>query len=335
MRVLGWDIGGANIKAACGLDVACVVPFELWKHPMELSAVMRSIASEMPPVDSWAVTMTGELCDCFQTKRDGVACILDNVLKAAGVLPARVWQTNGELVDMDRAKTNWMQTSAANWHVLATYAARLFCQDSCGLLMDIGSTTSDIIPLKNGIPVPVGLTDTQRLVSGELVYTGVSRTPIASLVRKLPTAEGECPVATEFFASTLDVYLLLGDLEENAQQNATADGRPATKKYAAERLARMVCGDVSTIDDETILRAARAIAQEQFSMLSAARDKVIRDFHNISVAVIAGSGGFLAARLANEIPSTPRVVSLKQQWGAANSAAACAAALSVLGGEEF
>jgi len=67
--------------------------------------------------------------------------------------------------------------AAANWLALATYAGRLAPRGPA-VLLDVGSTTTDVIPLQDGTPVPRGRTDPERLESKELVYTGVRRTPL-------------------------------------------------------------------------------------------------------------------------------------------------------------
>ena len=85
-----------------------------------------------------------------------------------------------------------------------------------------------------------GRSDTERLQTGELVYAGVRRTPVCALATELPVRGIATGLAAEIFASTLDVYLTLGDIESNPTDLSTADGRPATVEAARDRLARMV-----------------------------------------------------------------------------------------------
>src|SRR5262245_36666371 len=145
---LGLDIGGANLKAAHIDGAAYFQPFALWKHPELLADAVREILAKFPLFDLLAVTMTGELCDCFETKRQGVEAILDAVVAAAAKLPIRVWRTDGRLVTPAEAISTPRLTAAANWHALATFAGR-FAATGSALLIDIGSTTTDIIPLLN------------------------------------------------------------------------------------------------------------------------------------------------------------------------------------------
>src|SRR3978361_399199 len=76
MTVLGLDIGGANLKAATADKRAVSVPFALWKQPDKLPVALAELVAKFPDATEMAVTMTGELCDCFETKRDGVHAII-------------------------------------------------------------------------------------------------------------------------------------------------------------------------------------------------------------------------------------------------------------------
>ncbi|AMV29045.1 Hydantoinase/oxoprolinase [Gemmata sp. SH-PL17] len=236
--ILGLDIGGANLKAATADGRAASVPFPLWKQPDRLPTALVELVSQFPGTDELAVTMTGELCDCFEAKRDGVHAIIAAVRRASGGHPVRVWSTDGAFLNSEEAKQNHMKVAAANWHALATFAGQ-YVPEGRAILVDVGTTTTDIIPILDGKPVPVGKTDYDRLFSGELVYTGVRRTPVCAILPWL--------TAAELFATTLDVYVMLGNIPEDPNDRDTADGRPATRKYAAARLARMCGADVETI----------------------------------------------------------------------------------------
>jgi (4-(4-[2-(gamma-L-glutamylamino)ethyl]phenoxymethyl)furan-2-yl)methanamine synthase len=319
--VLGLDIGGANLKAAHSQGAASFFPFELWKAPGDLPDVLRDLLKSMPQSDLLAITMTGELCDCFETKRQGVRAILDAVAIAAEGVSIRVWTTTGSFMGIAEAKSKYLQAAAANWLALATFAGRL-APRGAALLIDIGSTTTDIVPLLDGRPVSRGRTDTERLGWQELVYTGVRRTPVCSLLG----GEG----AAELFATMLDVYLLLGDLPGNPQDRRTADGRPATVEAAHARLARMIGGDAETCSRQEILDLARKVYRRQFALLQEAVSGVSSTQASHPATIItSGSGEFLARRLANGTPT----ISLSEKLGPAISEAACAYAVAVLAAE--
>src|SRR5208337_88148 len=156
--VLGLDIGGANLKAAHSTGAARLVPYSLWKGPAGLSDALRGLLRDWPAFEQIAVTMTGELCDCFDNKRQGVHAILAAVESVCEGTSVQVWRTDGQLVDIATARSTPLLTGAANWLALATFACR-HAQAGTALLVDIGSTTTDIVPLSHGKPIPRGRTD--------------------------------------------------------------------------------------------------------------------------------------------------------------------------------
>jgi probable H4MPT-linked C1 transfer pathway protein len=325
--VLGLDIGGANLKAAHSGGMALLRPFELWRFPGELPDALRRLLSSFPAFDCLAVTMTGELCDCFATRREGVAAILAAVQAVAGTKPVHVWQTAGRFADPAQAQETWLQTAASNWHALATFAGR-FAPAGPALLIDIGSTTTDIIPLADGVPIARGRTDAERLQSCELVYTGVRRTPVCAILGS--------EVAAEFFATTLDVYLVLGRMAENAEDRRTADGRPATVAAAHARLARMLCADAETCSEAQARNLARQAHDRQRSLVGTAICTLAGRLPGLlRTVIVAGSGEFLAREAVAGTPALADlpIVSLADRLGAAISEAACAHAVAVLAAE--
>src|SRR5258708_5796059 len=113
--VLGLDVGGANLKAAHTYGAARSLPFALWKDPGRLAAALHPLLADGRAAARLAVTMTGELGDCFESKRDGVAAILDAVEEAAGGLPLRVFTVEGRFLDAASARRSPLQVAAANW----------------------------------------------------------------------------------------------------------------------------------------------------------------------------------------------------------------------------
>src|SRR5688572_22342586 len=156
MSWLGLDIGGANLKAADGRGWARSVPFPLWRESDRLSAALAELIDSGPAADRLAVTMTGELCDCFRTKAEGVRHIVAAVEEAARSRDTRIYLVDGRFVSADEARGLPHLAAASNWHVLARFAGR-FAESGAGMLIDIGSTTADIVPMSDGQPSPRGL----------------------------------------------------------------------------------------------------------------------------------------------------------------------------------
>jgi probable H4MPT-linked C1 transfer pathway protein len=335
MSWVALDIGGANLKAADGLGWARVVPFALWKHPAELPAELAALIDSAPTSERIAVTMTGELCDCFATKADGVRQILAAVAAAANGRGVAVYLVDGRLVPTTQACELFRLAAASNWHALAQFACQ-FVRGEMGVLIDIGSTTTDIIPLIAGQPRPHGWNDTDRLKSGELVYMGVGRTPICAITRSLPWRGRTCPVAAELFATAADAYVTLDCVPEQPEASTTADGRPLTKQFARARLARMICSDSSEFTTLDALEAAKHVQEVQLAELDRALRQVIENLSGVPQSiVVSGTGEFLGKRLVERSLSGANVISLGDHLGPAVAVAATAHALAVLANNAF
>jgi probable H4MPT-linked C1 transfer pathway protein len=325
--VLGFDIGGANLKMAHVSGMVAQQPFPLWKQPNQLAGALRQLIAQAPPFDRIAATMTGELCDCFETKQQGVGTIVDAILEAAGECPVLIWTTDGCFIDPAFARREWLKVAAANWLATATWASR-FAPGGTALLIDTGSTTTDIIPLRHGRPTPTGVTDPERLESGELVYTGARRTPVCALLNGRGMAE--------LFATTLDVYLLLGRRSEAPNDRDTADGRPATRAFAHARLARMLGGDGELTGVDETQRLADQIAARQSELILAAMTRVTARLPQPpNTMITAGSGEFVVEAVIESAPDFRgiRRMSLGSRLSPALSQAICAYAVAVLASE--
>jgi probable H4MPT-linked C1 transfer pathway protein len=332
-RWLALDIGGANLKAADGCDFARSIPFALWRNPQELPDALRQLIASTPAADHLAVTMTGELADCFETKAAGVRAILTAVERVAGDRDVWVYLSDGRLVPLNVAFETPHLAAASNWHALGRFAGR-FLGDRPGLLIDVGSTTTDIIALSPLGPTTHSRTDPERLAAGELVYTGVERSPVCAVVRQLPWRGAPCPVAQELFATALDAYLILGLLPEDPADQQTADGRPKSIGAARDRLARMVCADRTMFSADDAQRSAEAIHQAQIHLLrNAARQVVATQPLPPRVIIISGSGEFLARAVVFRLQFDCEVVSLSAEMGETASRCAPARALAVLAAE--
>ncbi|MBM4075731.1 MAG: hypothetical protein FJ267_08830 [Planctomycetes bacterium] len=391
MKVLGLDIGGANLKAATNHGQCVSRPFPLWKSPEKLSSEIAWIFDKLDGTTCQAValTMTGELADCFRTKAQGVSFIVDAVQAAITHLPIHVWTTSDGFVTPKQAILQPMSVAAANWHVLATWCGR-WIPSGVGLLIDIGSTTTDIIPIVEGVPASKGKTDVERLLAGELSYSGVRRTPVCAIAQSVPFSlrgmsvvesasvevgdsrssvcalesqrmstpvpdppqqgEGEknrvsnglsetthdrqsCPLAAELFATTLDLYLLLGDIPEDTNDTDTANGQTATIDAAHGRLARMLCCDQTEVSLEAAMGIARFLADVQRRRLTGALEQVLKRLPNpCQSIIISGSGSFLASRIAFEHKSLSKASrrSLEEKFTPQIAESACAYAVAQL-----
>lgn len=335
MSCLGLDIGGANLKAAHADGWARSAPFPLWRNPPGLTAALHDLLSGAPVADRLAVTMTGELCDCFASKPEGVRHILGAVGELAPARDVCVYLVNGKFATVPEALATPRLAAASNWRALAEFACRYFDGRS-GLLIDIGSTTTDIIPVVGGRVAARGADDTERLASGELVYSGVGRTPVCAIAHRLPWRDELCPVAAEFFATTADVYVILGQLAEDTSATWTADGRPLTLDSAKQRLARQICTDASTLTAEELTRMALFVRSTQRAQIKDATANVIdAAAEPPQVIVLSGIGEFLGIEC--ELPGGVQLhrIILSKELGLQLSKCAPAYAVARLAAEDF
>lgn len=333
MNWLALDIGGANLKAADGRGFAEAYAFALWREPHRLEQELRTIIAEAPTCDHLAITMTGELADCFESKAIGVQAILKAVNAAADGRHTRVYLTDGMLVSTQVAMMKPLLAAASNWHALARFCGR-YAPSGPAVMIDIGSTTSDLIPLLDGQPVALGRTDTERLLAHELVYTGVERTPVSSLVTEVPYRGQACPVALEYFATIRDAWLILDELPEDAGDSRTADGRPATKAGARARLGRLICADDDAFNHRDAALLAEAVAQQQTRLIADALKHVLTRLPSPPTTfVLSGHGEFLTRRVLESLQLSPTLVSLAKELRPTVSRCAPAYALAVLARE--
>ncbi len=326
--VIGLDVGGANTKAVWrngGERRAVSRPFEVWRDREALVAVLREVAAGVAPapVEAVALTTTAELSDAFRTKREGVGFVLDAAEAAFAGRPLLVFTTAGELVPLDEARARAPEVAAANW-LATTLAVAAVYPDA--LAIDVGSTTVDVVPIAAGRVVATGRTDLDRLLAGELVYTGALRTNLAAIAPRVPVRGGSCPVASELFAISADVHLILGHLAPGDYTCATPDGRPATVEFARERVARLVCADTEQMAAEEIDAMAAFLHAEQVRQIEAAVRRVSGRVGGDAPVVPLGAGAFLAREAAERLGRP--VVELP--WSAAERDAAPAAALAEL-----
>jgi probable H4MPT-linked C1 transfer pathway protein len=331
---LGLDVGGANLKVADCREYSNTIRFPLWRQPDDLEEQLRQLIERAPVCDAIAVTMTGELADCFETKTDGVLHILHAVEHAACGRRVRVYCVDGAFLPGDAVRSEPLLAAASNWHALARYVGR-WVEHFPAMLVDVGSTTTDIVLLTKNGPQTSSTTDTQRLLSGELVYSGIGRTSIAAITSILPYRGGLCPVAAETFAASVDAAVLLGMSPERPSDNDTADGRPLTKDCCRDRLARMLCADRSEFTPADALQAARFVWEQQTAKISRGIKQVVEASNfKLASVLLSGSGELLAKAAVESLLQAARTRRLSAILGSELSTAAPAHAVAVLASEQ-
>ena len=334
-RCLGLDIGGANIKVADTDSYARNWPFAMWNRSEELPDFLGQVLEAAPAIESLAVTMTGELADCFSSKSQGVQAILNAVEQVATGKDVRVYQVDGNWATVEAARRDALSVAAANWHALARFVSRAAGEQNF-LLVDVGSTTTDLIPIVADAPSSHGNDDVSRLLAGELVYSGVERTPVCAVVESFPYRGEMCPLAAELFATMLDVYLVLGDLPESPGTEHTGDGKERSRQAAALRLSRMICADPEQFTESDAIAAAQWVAEAQAKRLAASIRTVLSgSSEEIEHVFVSGHGDFMAHQALNQLGLPLSASALSERIGIVLSRSGPAYALAVLAAEEW
>lgn len=349
-QILGLDIGGANVKAADSAGRSISIPFALWKNRSQLSEIisekivsvfgsgfgLNSGSASDSVLPSVALTMTGELCDCFASKSEGVKSIVDSVCRLFPAKNVFVYTTDGDFVSPRSAIGSPAKVAASNWHALAKFCTQFenlpdVSQQDYALLVDTGSTSTDIIPFRDHSVLAIGITDTTRIANHELLYTGAIRSPVCAVSDTVRFRGTSVSLAHEFFATMQDVYIVLQWLPEAEQFCETADGRSATIPHAKHRLARMLCADVDEMMGDELSGIAEQLKAKQLSLIQNSIDHQQNRFgKSASHWVVSGSGGFLIEKLVKESGADIPIVYLEEQLGAELSSCAPAYAVAML-----
>jgi probable H4MPT-linked C1 transfer pathway protein len=300
--VIGWDIGGVHLKAARA-EAGRVTKVVQYASPLRsgterLLQAFAEAKEDLGRADRHVVTMTGELADTFSSRTEGVEHLAN--LAAHELGSVAIYAGPAGYVSPADARKRYADIASANWHACAALIAR---RCSHALWIDLGSTTSDIVPIVQGKIASRGYTDAQRLAAGELVYTGMVRGFVMATADRAPFRGAWTPLVNENFATMADVHRILSTLPPDVDLMPTADGRAKTIDASRARLARMLGSDVSDADDETWTLAARWFAEAQTRAICDAASLVLSagTLPSTTTIVAAGIGRTLVDEIARRL----------------------------------
>ncbi len=299
----GIDVGGANTKIATSNGFADSLYAPLWKNKKCLYDVLADVKQKFgTELEAVGAVMTGELSDCFETKREGVLYI-KQALSATFDAP-KFFDKNCDFKDSAVVDKDPLSFASTNWLASAKFVAALY---NDVIFVDIGSTTTDVIPLVRGV-IKAKRRDIERLKSGELIYSGVLRTNIAALLKTVEIGEhGEkCGVSSELFAITADAYLLLGYITEDEYSCESPDsytfvGREKDEKSrmsAMRRLSRVVCSDLEELGQDGAVGIAEQVKKAQVDELITSLGR-LKEKYGLDMVVSAGIGDFIVQEAAD------------------------------------
>jgi len=332
--VIGWDVGGAHLKAARAengrITAAVQVASPLRLGLPRLTQSFREAKAVVGTAGRHAVTMTGELADTFSSRTDGVERLVAQAVGELAPGMVSIYAGRAGFVRPQDVGCHVEDIASANWFATASLAAK-----TCGsaLVMDMGSTTTDIVAVHAGRIAARGYTDAQRLAAGELIYTGLVRGYIMATARQAPVGGRWMPLINENFANMADVHRILGSLPEGADQMNTTDSREKTVTASRARLARMVGRDAADASEADWTLLARWFAEAQIRAIADGAMLVLSrlDLPNGAPIVGAGIGATvlreIARRLERQYISFAAL--LEAEANVADAAAWCAPAAAV------
>ena len=306
MKIAGFDIGGANTDLAIidfeGEEIRNIeVDFAylpMWSNNDDLSRVLVELIESICPIseiDAVGISMTAELVDAYDTKKDGV---LDVVKKCEETFDCPIAYVGVDgMLSREEIERTPLKAAAANW--IATAQIATLISDNC-IFIDTGSTTTDIIPIKDGSECAVGKSDFDRSATGELVYTGTLRTNLASFLDNVELNGKEYRVASELFAQTADVYTVLDLIAPEDYVCDTFDGEGKSKIDCAKRIARVVCADLEMLSMEDIAEMSEFIHQKQIEQIADGLKQVV-ETQNLDLIVTTGLGKDILDKPAAEL----------------------------------
>ena len=301
-RIIGWDLGGAHLKAAAlnpagEVERVLQLPCPLWQGLGHLEAAVTQVLADLGAADEHAITMTGEMVDLFPNRDVGVRRLVTAMQERLPGAKLRFYAGGAGFLDPAEARVSGARIASANWMATATLVA---ARVGSALLVDIGSTTTDLVPVVAGRVASHGNNDATRLVAGELVYTGIVRTPIMALAERAPFDGQWVPLMAEVFATAADLYRLIGQLPVDADLHPAADGGEKTVLASARRLARMLGRDVESAPNHAWQRLAQWLVRRQTRRIEDACDRLLSlgEVPEGAPMVGAGIGRFLVEELA-------------------------------------
>ena len=302
----GWDVGGAYLKVAKAtgtrqISQVAQVPCKLWQGLDELHASIDLIQEQFKFLHTMlAITMTGELVDHFSSRTEGICRIAETFGQRFSDREIVYFAGANGLVRAHELDSLSAQVASANWLASGDFIATKL-KDA--LVIDIGSTTTDIISIRDHRVVNEGYTDSERLHARELVYCGVVRTPVFALCSAAQVGDRLIPPMNEYFANSADLYRLTGELPAYADTYGTPDGGGKDVISSAIRLAR-IFGCDATMEQLDAWRAVAAYVREQQVqvILDACRKQILRAGLSLDAPVAgAGVGRFLVRVMSQRL----------------------------------
>ncbi len=260
---LGLDIGGAYLKIV-GLDrnkkIAYVSQHKtpIWEGIIKLNSALNYL-NNFNKKTLCAITMTAELCDNFKTRREGVSKIVKCLKK---INLHKFFFTNKKKMFTQSPRP--LSAASMNWYATAKFVSTRLSE---ALIIDFGSTTTDLILIKNNIIKNKYFDDFTRLVNHELVYTGFTRTPLSGISNEIKIKNRTYQIIPEFFSNTSDLYRVKNFIKQDMDLYPTCDGRSNSKKNSLRRVARNLGMDLNDSNEKFVEKICEKLIDNQLNKI--------------------------------------------------------------------
>ncbi|MBU7024567.1 MAG: hypothetical protein HXS40_10420, partial [Theionarchaea archaeon] len=207
--VMGIDIGGKNVKYTVLIPEdgkylvnSGIIPSMFMK--MELEHILTQLLTHVPE-DTSCVGVTMSFPVGYRDFQEGVKEVVRMLVSCPESTPVMLVDFEGNLWSLrDSLSQDPVRFSASNFFGSAFLASKV-CDNS--IMMDTGSTSTDIICIKKGCPVLLGrdTSNLKRNSTGEMTWTGIVHTLVSSLTHLVPL-RGRLVRASPSGATANDVY---------------------------------------------------------------------------------------------------------------------------------
>jgi probable H4MPT-linked C1 transfer pathway protein len=183
-----------------------------------------------------------------------------------------------------------------NWHSIGKYLTN-FVKNA--LIIDFGSTTTDFICIKDGKIMNKAFNDFKRLLNGEILYTGLIRTPLFAIKKNIKYKSKNISIIPEYFANTSDIYRINKQIKKEFDIDDETDFSDKNVIGSYKRIARSFGMDYHFKDKLFIKKLSENIMNEQLNMIYENTEKLLKKFNmkKKSLIILSGIGQAVLKKL--------------------------------------